>query len=213
MPATPSFDDLLALVLGECGPEQAAAVRSGVVPGSPAAATLARLAAFVAAAGTEVLSEPPADLVSRTTAALQTAPERLTLTRLAAAVSLRLEEWTHVAATLIFDGAAPVPGFRSGGSGDATVRMAYSSPVGALDLEIRHVAPGPGRAVRGQFAALTGDLPRRVYLLRVDEAGHEPLDAEVDSTGRFALLTGPGRYDVVVRCERALVTLCDVNME
>ena len=221
------FEQLVALALGELGAEDAAALRGQLQGDAAARETLARIQSFLATVGTDGLASPSPALVVKTLEAMGRATGRTTLARLAQTFALRVEEFRQVAASLIFDSAsgAALAGFRGGaggGLGDAA-HFSYTCDLGEVDVHVSpaqhtgdHTGAGMGagsaRTMRGQFAAVTDDAPEVVYLLRLDDARQPPLTAEVDARGGFALhgVAGAGRYDLVVRCRRSLVTLREI---
>ncbi len=124
-----------------------------------------------------------------------------------------LSRLRRVAARLSFDSRPQVAraGLRGGGE---TYQMVFDSDLAEIDLEVAPSGESTStkRRLRGQIAPHS---EARVAAVAVCPPGSDvPVAvAEPDNHGHFDLLTEPGRYDVCIAVESALVVLPDVDIE
>lgn len=193
----PGVEELIALVLGDLDPSQAALLEDRLTRDPEARRLLDHIRALVETLRHDDGVTPPDGLV-RTVKDMMAAPAP-------GRPSLR-----ELVATLVFDslGKVAIPGFR----GAASVRtLAFTSEAADIDLQIcptrddRH-------SIRGQVTALEGGTVFEVAITRPGEIGPLAL-APVDSRGMFGLESPAGVFDLRVRVGDAVVTLPAISVE
>lgn len=172
----PSFEDMVAFVLGELDPARAEEVRASLAASAAASATLERIRRMLDAMRTDDSVAPRRAVVDRV--------KDLMPARAGAAWWARAVECV---AALVFDSRAQtaVAGFRGGSIGR---QLAFQCELGEIDLSVTDVADSIGKewTIRGQMEAAKGPSARAVAVFA--PASAEPAaEVEIDESGQFKL--------------------------
>lgn len=172
----PSFEDMVAFVLGELDPARAEEVRASLAASATASATLDRIRRMLEVMHTDDSVTPRRAVLDRV--------KDLVPARAGAAWWARAVECV---AALVFDSRAQtaVAGFRGGSIGR---QLAFQCDLGEIDLSVTDVADSVNKewTIRGQIEAATGPSARAVAVFA--PASDEPaVEVQVDQTGQFKL--------------------------
>ncbi|HMQ15545.1 MAG TPA: hypothetical protein PKC49_06170 [Phycisphaerae bacterium] len=203
-----SYDQIVALVLGELPPDEQQAVRQAVQHSPDLATRLDRLERVVACLRRD-------DSVAPTPRAVALARDVFAQMRPAEARDRGawLQRLGDFVATLTYDSRtqAALVGFRGGAE---TYQLSFAHPSAEVDLEVE--APperNAQRRVTGQVHVLEAGAGAVTSLdvLLMNE-GVAVARASGDPQGLFTLTVPPGRYDLVIDLAAATVVIADVEL-
>ncbi len=200
----PIVEELVALILGDLSPSQAATLEARITREPEARRLLENIRELVRALQTDDGASPPETLVLRVKGMMGAASSA------AAPIRSPLPSLREVVAALVFDsfGKVAIAGFRGTVAGR---QLAYSSDTADVDLQV--TAPDASRrSIRGQVSPAGNDSAIEVVLARPGDAS-ALASTPVDSRGMFSLDSSPGTFDLRVRIGDSVVMLPALNIE
>ncbi len=201
----PSFETLIAYVLGELDPTAAEAVRRQVDGPGGSAAMLARIRTLFDTMRADDSVLPPRAVVDRARDLIGAAP-----TRAAASAAAWWARAIESAAALIFDSRAQTAtaGFRGAAMGR---QLSFRCEQAEIDLAVTEAAGG-GWTIMGQVDPAGGEMAGSVALVAPDAAEPDAV-ATLDATGRFRVQTRLPACDVRLLIGGTVVGLGTVSLE
>lgn len=198
MPNKPTFENLLALALGESTDAESA--RRAVADDADAARTLSLIETVIGTLRTDDTVAPPADVLRRAMAIMR--PQAQTLGW--------LETLRRFVADLTFDSRVQpaLTGFRSASAG---AQLVYQSEIGEIELQVtpRPASEGPGWLVAGQLTPSADDLE----IVAMSREGDILATTTPDEAGIFSFAVEGDSFELMIRANGQVIVIPQIELE